>query len=82
MPLLALLEERGGAAPIRPTEPVQYVIVAIEHDRKYIPPHASISLLDDTLYGDCKATKAMAWRIFGIDPPSDVLEQSGTHKGQ
>jgi hypothetical protein len=28
--------------------------VAIEHDRKYIPPHTSISLLDDTLLCNCK----------------------------
>jgi hypothetical protein len=58
--LVTVLEECAGSASIRPTEPVQYIVVAIEHDRKYIPTHTSIPLLDDTLLGDCKAMKLMA----------------------
>jgi hypothetical protein len=37
--LVTVLEECAGSAPIRPTEPIQYVVVAIEHDRKRIPIH-------------------------------------------
>jgi hypothetical protein len=37
--LVTALEECAGSAPIRPTEPVQYIVVAIEHDRKYISTH-------------------------------------------
>jgi hypothetical protein len=58
--LVTALEECAGSAPIRPTEPFQYIVVAIEHDRKYIPTHTSIFLLDDTLLCDCKAMKLMA----------------------
>jgi hypothetical protein len=58
--LVAALEERGGSAPLRPTEPVQYIVVTIEYDRKYIPTHTRISLLDETYLCDCKAMKLVA----------------------
>jgi hypothetical protein len=58
--LVTALEECAGSASIRPTEPVQYIVVAIEHDRKYIPTHMSIPLLDDILLCDCNAMKLMA----------------------
>jgi hypothetical protein len=52
--LVTALEECARSASIRPTEPVQYIVVAIEHDRKYIPTHLSISLLVDAPLCDCK----------------------------
>jgi hypothetical protein len=44
--LVAALEECAGSAPIGPAEP-KYIVVAIEHDRKNIPIHTTISFLDD-----------------------------------
>jgi hypothetical protein len=56
--LLTALEERVGSAAFRPTESQQHIVVTIEHDRKHIPTHTSVSLLDDTLLCDCKESFA------------------------
>jgi hypothetical protein len=47
--LLTALEECIGSAAVWPVEPQKHIVVAIEHDRKQIPTHTSVSLLDDTI---------------------------------